>query len=62
MLDGKGEGPALMLAAHMDEIGLMVRYVSDDGFLSVAAVGGVDPAILPGCASTFTRGGRIEVL
>lgn len=48
VLDGKGEGPALMLAAHMDEIGLMVRYVSDDGFLSVAAVGGVDPAILPG--------------
>lgn len=48
VLEGNGEGPTLMLAAHMDEIGLMVRYVSDDGFLSVAAVGGVDPAILPG--------------
>ena len=37
-----------MLAAHMDEIGLMVVNVSDDGFLSVAAIGGVDAAILPG--------------
>ncbi len=32
VLEGNGEGPTLMLAAHMDEIGLMVRYVSDDGF------------------------------
>lgn len=38
----------VMLAAHMDEIGLMVTYISDEGFLSVAAVGGVDAAILPG--------------
>ncbi len=45
---GKASGLTLMLAAHMDEIGLMVTYISDDGFLSVAAVGGVDPAILPG--------------
>ena len=47
-LQGKAQGPALMLSAHMDEIGLMVTYISDDGYLSVAAVGGVDAAILPG--------------
>lgn len=47
-LDGAGDGPSLMLAAHMDEIGLMVTYISDEGYLSVAAVGGVDAAILPG--------------
>ena len=40
--------PSVMLAAHMDEIGLMVRYISPEGFLSVAQVGGVDSAILPG--------------
>ncbi len=40
--------PAVMLAAHMDEIGLMVTYINDEGFLSVSAVGGVDAAILPG--------------
>lgn len=38
----------LMLAAHMDEIGLMVTYISDEGFLSVSSLGGVDAAILPG--------------
>ena len=47
-LAGSGVAPSLMLAAHMDEIGLMVVNVSDDGFLSVAAIGGVDAAILPG--------------
>ena len=47
-LSGRGAGPCLMLSAHMDEIGLMVTYISDEGFLSVAAVGGVDAAILPG--------------
>lgn len=48
VLKGTGEGPSVMLAAHMDEIGLMVTYISDDGYLSVAMVGGVDAAILPG--------------
>ena len=47
-LEGNACGPTFMIAAHMDEIGLMVTYISDDGFLSVAAVGGVDAAILPG--------------
>lgn len=47
-LYGAGMGPSLMLSAHMDEIGLMVTYISDEGFLSVSSVGGVDAAILPG--------------
>ncbi|MEG0757387.1 MAG: M42 family metallopeptidase [Raoultibacter sp.] len=47
-LKGTGAGPSVMLAAHMDEIGLMVTYIGDDGFLSVSAIGGVDAAILPG--------------
>ncbi|MEG1512329.1 MAG: M42 family metallopeptidase [Raoultibacter sp.] len=47
-LAGKGAAPSVMIAAHMDEIGLMVTYISDEGFLSVSAVGGVDAAILPG--------------
>lgn len=40
--------PHVMIASHMDEVGLMVSYISDTGYLSVAAVGGVDAAILPG--------------
>ncbi len=48
VLQGRGNAPSCMFAAHMDEIGLMVNYISDDGFLSFASVGGVDAAILPG--------------
>lgn len=33
----------LMLSGHVDEIGLMVRYVDDQGFLWVTKIGGPDP-------------------
>lgn len=36
----KGEGPSIMLAAHMDEIGLMVRYIDENGFLRFVGIGG----------------------
>jgi len=39
---GQGQGK-LMLAAHMDEIGVMVTYIEDDGYLRIDAVGGVRP-------------------
>ena len=38
----------VMLAAHMDEVGLMVVGHDSDGFLRVRAVGGIDPRLLPG--------------
>jgi putative aminopeptidase FrvX len=38
----------VMLAAHMDEVGLMVAGHDNDGFLRVRSVGGVDPRLLPG--------------
>lgn len=41
----KGGGPRLMLAAHADEIAMAVNYITDDGYLHVLKVGGVDPAI-----------------
>lgn len=40
--------PRVMLAGHVDEIGLMVQYVDDQGFLYFASIGGVDPHLLPG--------------
>ena len=46
---GTDPRPSVMLAAHMDAIGLMVTGI-EDGFLRIAAVGGVDPRILPGQA------------
>lgn len=38
----------VMLAAHMDEVGLMIVGHNGDGFLQVSAVGGIDPRLLPG--------------
>src|SRR5512136_1097297 len=35
-----GGSPVVMLAAHMDEIGLMVKYVDDKGFIRFVALGG----------------------
>ncbi len=37
----------LVYAAHVDEIGLMVSHVDDEGFVRVRAVGGLDPRTLP---------------
>lgn len=45
---GKGGAPRVMLAGHVDEIGLMVHHVDDDGFLYVRPVGGWDPQVLVG--------------
>lgn len=36
----------VMLAAHMDEIGFMVKYIDDDGFVRVQPLGGFDPRVL----------------
>jgi endoglucanase len=36
----------VVVAAHMDEIGFMVRHVTDDGFVQVDALGGWDPRVL----------------
>ena len=46
---GKDPRPSIMLAAHMDAIGLMVTQI-EDGFLRITSIGGVDPRILPGQA------------
>ena len=40
--------PRVMLAGHLDEIGVMVVHVDDDGFLYFAAIGGWDPQVLVG--------------
>lgn len=45
---GTGSGPRVMLAAHMDEVSLMVTNIGDMGLLRFRAVGGMDPRILVG--------------
>lgn len=48
VLKGTADGPSVMLAGHIDEIGFMVTYITDDGFCAFAPIGGHDPQILPG--------------
>lgn len=40
--------PKVLLAGHADELGLMVSYISDEGFLYFQGIGGVDRAMLRG--------------
>jgi putative aminopeptidase FrvX len=43
---GKKSKPKVMLAAHMDEVGLMVKTITKDGFIQFAKMGGIDDRIL----------------
>ena len=43
---GKKGSPKVMIAAHMDEVGLMVKNVTKEGFLKFAKMGGIDDRIL----------------
>lgn len=46
-LNPKGS-PRVMLAGHCDQIGLMVNFVDDNGFIFFTAIGGIDTSVLPG--------------
>jgi hypothetical protein len=41
-------GPRVMLAAHMDEVAMMVRWIDPSGFLAFTPLGGLDPRVLMG--------------
>src|SRR5579883_484063 len=52
--------PRVMLAGHCDQIGLMVQYIDDNGFLYVQPIGGWDMQILLGQYLTvWTREGAV---
>ena len=44
---GIENAPKVMLEAHMDEIGLIVTTITDEGYITFSNVGGVDSRILP---------------
>jgi endoglucanase len=49
----------LLLDAHMDEVGFLVSYIDDTGFLRLSALGGWDARVLPGHVLTIVgRDGR----
>ena len=43
---GEKKAPSIMLASHMDEIGLMVRYIDDNGFIKFSNIGGINDQML----------------
>ena len=43
-----GGSPTIMLDGHIDEIGLIVQYIDDEGYIYPSAVGGWDPQVLVG--------------
>ncbi len=58
---GKTGAPEILLDAHLDEVGMTVTSVREDGFVSFADVGGIDPGILLSmevviCAKRQVRG------
>jgi endoglucanase len=59
-LNPKGR-PRIMLAGHCDQIGLMVNYIDDNGFIFFLPIGGIDPTVVPGSrVVVHTKHGPIE--
>ncbi|HEY68599.1 MAG TPA: M42 family metallopeptidase [Thermoflexia bacterium] len=58
---GSGEGKRIVLAAHMDEVGVMVTYVDEKGFARFTHIGGVSPLTCIGARVAFADG-RVGVV
>jgi len=57
--EGTG-GPSIMLAGHIDEIGLIVSYIDDEGYLSFDGIGGWDSQVFVGQRVTILgRAGEV---
>lgn len=54
---GKRRDKTLMVAAHMDEVGLIISKITEDGYLKFKTVGGIDPRVL---ISKRVRMGQIK--
>ena len=53
--------PVLLLAGHMDELGLLITYVNDKGFLYFDTVGGIDLNLIAGRrVSILTKNGTVR--
>jgi len=53
---GDGRGRKILVAAHMDEIGVMVTHITEKGFLRFTNIGGVFPHTLMGGRVQFANG------
>jgi len=51
-VEGSG-GPTILLAGHIDEIGVIITYIDDNGFIYFEPIGGWDPQVLVGQRMRF---------
>ncbi|HJU36999.1 MAG TPA: M20/M25/M40 family metallo-hydrolase [Gaiellaceae bacterium] len=57
---GTAGGPTLALVGHIDEIGLVVTHLGDDGLAAVRTLGGWDPTVMAGQrVDVLARGGAV---
>jgi endoglucanase len=62
-LRGANSGPRIMIEAHLDEVGLMVRYITQDGFVKFQPLGGwYDAALINQRWTILTRKGSVTAL
>lgn len=54
----KGDGPKLMLSAHMDSIGMVITFIDERGFIRFGSVGGLSIYDLINTAIIFENGTR----
>lgn len=59
-LDGTAAAPSVMLFAHMDQLGLIVRRIEPDGLIRVERLGGVPEKVLPGQAVLLCVGEGLD--
>ena len=52
----KGSGKKMMLAGHMDQVGMMVTFIDKDGFIHFANIGGLTPIIIHSARVIFSNG------
>ena len=51
-----GKGKKVLFAAHMDEIGVMARFIDDNGFVYFSAIGGISPSTILNSRIRFENG------
>jgi endoglucanase len=55
---GTKNGKRIMLAGHMDEIGLIASHIDENGFVRFTTIGGIRPQVLHGARVVFVNGTR----
>ncbi|MFX1443541.1 MAG: M42 family metallopeptidase [Promethearchaeota archaeon] len=58
----EGSKLKILLDAHMDEIGFIIRYIDKNGFIRFSQIGGQNPRILPGQKVTIHSSSGEEIL